>query len=52
MGEPPVKVAGVAPTVEVEDESSVEVLEAKASVEKDAGAKAEGTGAELSLIHI
>ena len=47
MGEPPVEVAGVAPTVEVEDETSVEVLEAKASVEKDAGAKTEGT--ELSL---
>ena len=36
----------MAPTVEIEDESSVEVLEAKASVEKDAGAEAEGTGAE------
>ena len=46
MGEPPVEVAGVAPTVEVEDETSVEVLEAKASVEKDAGVEAKGTGAE------
>jgi len=45
MGEPPVEVAGVAPTMEAEDESSVEVLEAKASVEKDAGAEAKGTGA-------
>ena len=46
MGEPSVEVAGVAPIVEVEDEYSVEMLEAKASVEKDAGAEAEGTGAE------
>jgi len=45
MGEPSVEVPEVASTVEVENESSVEVLEAKASVEKDAGAEAEGTGA-------
>jgi len=46
IGEPPVEVAGVAPTVEVEDQSSVEVLKAKASMEKDAGSKAEGTRAK------
>ena len=36
MGEPAVEVAGVAPTavVEVEEESSVEVLEVSASVKK------------------
>jgi len=36
IGEPPVEDAGVAPTVvvEVEEESSVEVLEARASVEE------------------
>jgi len=39
VGEPPVEVAGVAPTVvvEVEEESFVEVLEARASVEKEMG---------------
>jgi len=38
MGEPPVEVAGIAPTVVVvEEESSVEVLEASASVEKEMG---------------
>ena len=38
MGEPPVEVAGVAPTVVVvEEESSVEVLEASASMEKEMG---------------
>jgi len=47
MGEPPVEVAGVAPIVEVEDESSVEVLEAKASVEKDDGLRLKEQ--ELSL---
>ena len=37
VGEPPVEVAGVAPieVVEVEEESSVEVLVARASVEKE-----------------
>jgi len=45
MVEPLVEVARVAPTVEVEDESSIEVLEAKGSLEKDAGAEDEGTGA-------
>ena len=46
MGEPPVEAAGVAPTVvvEVEEESSVEIVEAKASVEKMVGDQAEGTG--------
>jgi len=39
VGEPPVEVVGVAPTVvvEVEEGSSVEVLEARASVEKEMG---------------
>ena len=46
MGEPPVEVVGVPPTVEVEVESSIEVLEAKASVEKDAGVEDEKTGAD------
>jgi len=48
VGEPPVEVAGVAPTVvvEVEEESFVEVLEARASVEKEMGDQAVGTGDE------
>ena len=39
VGEPPIEVAGVAPTrvVEVKEVSSVEVLEARASVEKEMG---------------
>ena len=38
LGEPPVEVAGVAPIVVVEEEeSSVEVLEVRASVEKEMG---------------
>jgi len=46
MNEPPVEVAGVAPTVvvEVEEESSVEFLEARTCVEKMVGDQAEGTG--------
>ena len=46
LGEPPVKAAGVAPTmvVEVEEGSSVELVEARASVEKIVGDQAEGTG--------
>ena len=48
VGEPPVEVAGVAPTevVDVEEESSVEVLEARASVEKEMGEQAVRTGDE------
>jgi len=43
MGESPVEVAGVAPTVVmVEEESSVEVLEASASMEKEMGDQATG----------
>jgi len=44
--EPSVEAAGVAPTVvvEVEEESSVELREARASVEKMVGDQAEGTG--------
>jgi len=47
LGKPPVEVAGVAPTavVDVEEESSVEVLEARASVEK----KEEDQGVSLFL---
>ena len=46
VGEPPVEVAGVAPTVvvEVEEESSVEVLEARASEEKEMGDQVVRTG--------
>jgi len=46
MGEPPVEAAGVVPTVvvEVEEESSVEIIEAKASIEKMVRDQAEGTG--------
>ena len=42
MSEPPVEVAGVAPTVvvEVEEESSMEVVEARASVEREMGDQA------------
>ena len=45
VGEPPVEAARVAPTVvvEVEEESSVELVEARDSVEKMVGDKAEGT---------
>ena len=48
LGEPPVEVAGVAPTVvvEVEEESSMEVL---SSVEKTKRDQAEGTGSEPVL---
>jgi len=51
VGEPPVEVAGVAPTVvvEVEEESFVEVLDARASVEKEMGDQAVGTRDELVL---
>jgi len=50
MGEPAVEVAGVAPTiVVVEEESSVEVLEASASVEKETEDQAVRTGDELVL---
>ena len=46
LGEPSVEAAGVAPTVvvEVEEESSVELVEARASIEKIVGDQAEGTG--------
>jgi len=46
IGEPPVEIAREAPTVvvEVEKESSVEVVEARASVEKMMEDQAEGTG--------
>jgi len=46
MGNPPVEAAKVAPTVviEVEEESSVEILESRAFVEKMMGDQAEGTG--------
>jgi len=38
LEEPPVEVAGMAPTVAaVEEEASVQVLEARASVEKETG---------------
>jgi len=51
IGEPPVEVAGVAPTVvvEVKEGSSVEFVEARASVEKKKGDQAEGTGSEPVL---
>jgi len=51
MGNPSVEVAEVAPTVvvEVEEESSVEILESRASVEKMMGDQAEGTGNEPVL---
>jgi len=51
VGEPPIEVTGVAPTVvvEVEEESSMEVLEARASVEKEMGDQAVGTGDEPVL---
>ena len=46
MGEPPVEITGVAPTVvvEVEEKSSVKVVEAKASVEREMGDQAVRTG--------
>ena len=46
MGKPPVEVAEVAPTmvVEAEEESSVEILESRASVEKMMGDQAVGAG--------
>ena len=46
MGKPPVEAAGVAPTVmvEVEEESSVELVEARVSIEKIVGDQAGGTG--------
>jgi len=46
VGKPPVEVARVAPTVvvEVEEESSVEVLEARASEEKEMGDQVVRTG--------
>ena len=48
VGEPPIEVTGVAPTgvVEAEEESSVEVLEARASVEKEMRDQAVRTGDE------
>jgi len=48
MGEPPVEVVGVAPTVvvEAEEESSVEFVEARASMEKKEGDQAKGIGSE------
>jgi len=50
MGKPLVEVAGVAPTVvEVEEESSVEVLEARDSVDKEMGDQAMRTGDEPVL---
>jgi len=51
IGEPPVEADEVAPAVvvEVEEESSVEVVEAKASVEKKEGDQAKGTGSEPVL---
>ena len=50
LGEPPVEVAEVAPTVvEVEEESSMEVFEVRASVEKETGDQAVGTGDEPVL---
>ena len=46
--EPPIEVAGVAPTevVEVEEESSIEVVEARSSVVKEEKDQVEGTGDE------
>jgi len=50
MGEPAVEAAGVAPTVVVEEEeSSVEVLEVRASVEEEMGDQTVGTGVEPVL---
>jgi len=50
MGEPPVEVAGMTPTVVVvEEESSMEVLEVRASVEKEMGDQVVGTGDEPVL---
>jgi len=51
VGEPPVEAAGVVPTVvvEAEEESSVELVEARASVEKMVGDQAKGTGSTLVL---
>ena len=48
VGEPPAEVAGVAPTgvIEVEEESFVEVLEARASVKKEMADQAARTGHE------
>jgi len=54
MGEPAVEVAGVAPTVveEVEEESSVEVLEARAFVEKETRDQAVRIGVEPILASV
>jgi len=51
VGETPIEAAGVAPSVvvEVEDESSVKFVEAKASLEKKEGDQAKGTGSEPVL---
>ena len=53
VGEPPVEVAGMVPTVEVEEESSVEVIEGKIPVGKKSGDMAvhggEGIGVEPVL---
>jgi len=53
-GEPSIEVVGVAPTVEVEveEESSVEVLEAKASVPKEMRDQAVQTGDEPVLMNV
>jgi len=50
LGEPPVEATEVPPTVvvEVEEESSVELVEARASVEKMVGDQAEGTEYDCS----
>jgi len=51
VGETPIEAAGVAPSVvvEVEEESSVKFVEAKASLEKKEGDQAKGTGSEPVL---
>jgi len=51
IGEPPVEDAGVARimVIEVEEDSSVEVLEARASVEEEMGDQAVRTGVESVL---
>ena len=54
VDEPPVEVVKVAPTVvvEVEEESSVEVLEARACKEKEMENQVEGTGNETVLTSV